>query len=50
MGPTLDHTHVSMVVKGNSGYLDPKYYRKHQLTENLDVYSFGVLLLEVFSA
>ncbi|GAB4849241.1 Cold-responsive protein kinase 1 [Ancistrocladus abbreviatus] len=40
-------THISTRVAGTIGYLAPEYAIRGQLTRKADIYSFGVLLLEI---
>ncbi|KAK9041600.1 hypothetical protein V6N11_016692 [Hibiscus sabdariffa] len=42
-------THISTRVAGTTGYLAPEYAIRGQLTRKADIYSFGVLLLEIVS-
>ncbi|KAJ9559080.1 hypothetical protein OSB04_013694 [Centaurea solstitialis] len=42
-------SHVSSIVRGTLGYLDPEYYISNRLTDKSDIYSFGVILLELIS-
>ncbi|KAG0461422.1 hypothetical protein HPP92_021719 [Vanilla planifolia] len=50
-GPTeAGQTHISTKVKGRVGYLDPEYLRTYKLTPKSDVFSFGILLMEILSA
>ncbi|XP_037409954.1 probable leucine-rich repeat receptor-like protein kinase At2g28990 [Triticum dicoccoides] len=43
------HTHISTVAAGTLGYLDPEYHATFQLTTKTDVYSFGIVLLEIIT-
>lgn len=42
-------THVSTRVAGTIGYLAPEYAIRGQVTRKADIYSFGVLLIEIVS-
>ena len=45
----LDQTELATMVQGTIGYLDPEYLQTSQLTDKSDIYSFGVILVELLT-
>nr|KJB31272.1 hypothetical protein B456_005G183100 [Gossypium raimondii] len=45
----IGQSHVSSEVRGTFGYVDPEYRRNHRVNVSGDVYSFGIVLLQLFS-
>ncbi|KAI3809622.1 hypothetical protein L1987_19218 [Smallanthus sonchifolius] len=44
-----DNTHISTRVAGTYGYMAPEYALRGYLTDKADVYSYGIVLLEIVS-
>uniref|UniRef100_A0A7N0R834 Protein kinase domain-containing protein n=1 Tax=Kalanchoe fedtschenkoi TaxID=63787 RepID=A0A7N0R834_KALFE len=49
LGPVGDNTHVSTRVMGTYGYCAPEYAMSGHLTLKSDIFSFGVVLLELIT-
>jgi len=42
-------THITTIVKGTPGYLDPEYQENGMLTNKSDVYGFGIVMMEILT-
>ncbi|XP_023739765.2 G-type lectin S-receptor-like serine/threonine-protein kinase LECRK3 [Lactuca sativa] len=45
----MNQSHTNTGIRGTKGYVAPEWFRNTPITVKVDVYSFGVLLLEIVS-
>lgn len=45
----MGQSYVSSEVRGTFGYVDPEYRKNHRVNSSGDVYSFGIVILQLIS-
>ncbi|PQQ02067.1 G-type lectin S-receptor-like serine/threonine-protein kinase RLK1 [Prunus yedoensis var. nudiflora] len=43
----MDQTHTTTRMRGTRGYLAPEWFKNMPITGKVDVYSYGIMLLEI---
>ncbi|XP_064975708.1 wall-associated receptor kinase-like 14 [Musa acuminata AAA Group] len=46
----VESSHISTAPQGTPGYVDPQYHQNFHLSDKSDVYSYGVVLVEMITA
>ncbi|CAL9107007.1 unnamed protein product [Musa textilis] len=46
----VEWSHISTAPQGTPGYVDPQYHQNFHLSDKSDVYSYGVVLVEMITA